>query len=232
MKTLGMIGGVGPESTVDYYSSIIATYRRLQPDGSYPQFFINSVNLDRVRSLITDDRLPELTVYLSEEILKLHRAGAEFGLIAANTPHLVFDDVQRRSPIPLISIVEATAKAARARNLNRVGLFGTRFTMTARFFPETFARNGIELVVPARSSDQDYVHDKYMNELVNGIFHDETREGLLALVDKMAREQQIEAVVLGGTELPLILRDEARNGIPLLNTTKIHVEAAVAEMLS
>jgi aspartate racemase len=232
MKTLGLIGGVGPESTIDYYSSIIAAYRRAKPDGSYPQFFINSVDLDRVRTLVTTNRLAELTDYLTTEIVKLNRAGAEFGLIAANTPHLVFDDVQRSSPMPLISIVEATAAAARDRKLKRVGLFGTRFTMTARFFPETFARNGIELVVPAQSSDQDYVHDKYMNELVNGIFHDETRDGLLALVDKMAREQQVQAVVLGGTELPLILKSETQNGIPLLNTTKIHVEAAVAEMLS
>src|SRR3954454_9837574 len=146
MKTLGMIGGVGPESTVDYYSSIIATYRRLQPDGSYPQFFINSVNLDRVRSLITDDRLPELTVYLSEEILKLHRAGAEFGLIAANTPHLVFDDVQRRSPIPLISIVEATAAVAKRMNLKRAGLFATTFTIKAGFYPKIFAKYGIDVV--------------------------------------------------------------------------------------
>src|SRR3954471_11807053 len=128
MKTLGMIGGVGPESTIDYYSSIIAAYRRLKPDGSYPQFFINSVNLDRVRMLITINRLAELIDYLTAEIVKLHRAGAGFGLIAANTPHLVFDDVQRASPIPLISIVEATAAAARDRNLKRVGLFGTRFT--------------------------------------------------------------------------------------------------------
>ncbi|MFL6515401.1 MAG: aspartate/glutamate racemase family protein [Chthoniobacterales bacterium] len=231
MKTLGMIGGVGPESTIDYYSSIIATYRRLKPDGSYPQFFINSIDLDKGRSLISSGNLPGIAQYLVQEIHNLARAGAEVGLIAANTPHLVFDEVQRQSPIPLISIVEATAAVAKRMNLKRAGLFATTFTIKAGFYPKIFAKYGIDVVSPA-ASDQDFIHDKYMNELVEGVFRDETRNGLLAIVDKMAAEHGIDAVILGGTEIPLILRDEAHNGIPLLNTTKIHVAAAVAEMLS
>jgi aspartate racemase len=231
MKTLGMIGGVGPESTIDYYGKIIERYRKLKGDGSYPQFLINSIDLDKGRSLITANKLAELTTYLAEEIRKLARARAEFGLIAANTPHLVFDELQSQSPIPLISIVEVTADAARRMNLKRVALFATTFTIMAGFYPKTFAKYQIEVVAPL-PEDQEFIHDKYMNELVNGIFRDETRNRLLAIVDKMARTQNVEAIVLGGTELPLILRDESHNGIPFLNTTRIHVEAAVAEMLS
>jgi aspartate racemase len=231
MKTLGMIGGVGPESTIDYYGSIVARYRKAKADGSYPQFLINSIDMDKGRSLISSGDLSGITQYLVEEIQKLARAGAQFGLIAANTPHLVFDQVQRQSPIPLISIVEATAQVAKRMNLKRVGLFATTFTVKAGFYPDAFAKHGIEVVSPA-AADQEFIHDKYMNELVEGVFRDETRNGLLAIVDKMAAEQGVEAVILGGTEMPLILRDEAHNGIPLLNTTRIHVEAAVAEMLS
>ena len=231
MKTLGMIGGVGPESTIDYYGSIIARYRKAKDDGSYPQFLINSINLRKGTDLITAGDLAGLTDYLVEEIKKLAVAGADFGLISANTPHLVFDEVQRRSPIPLISIVEATARVAQHMKLKRVGLFAPRFTIAAKFYPKAFSNYGIEVVEPL-PADQEFIHDKYMNELVNGMFLPATREALLGIVDKMVRDQQIEGIVLGGTELPLILREEGHNGIPFLNTTQIHVEAAVAEMLS
>ena len=231
MKTLGMIGGVGPESTVDYYVSIIERYRNLKPDGSYPQFLINSIDLNKGRGMIEEKNWPAVTAFLVEEIEKLARGGAEFGLISANTPHIVFDDVQRQSPIPLISIVEATAKVAQEMGVRRVGLFATRFTIVAEFYPKTFSKYGIEVISPD-PADVDFIHDKYMNELVNGIFRDETRAALLGIVEEMAREKHVEAIILGGTELPLILRGESHNGIPFLNTTKIHVAAAVAEMLA
>jgi aspartate racemase len=169
--------------------------------------------------------------YLLQGISKLARAGADFGLISANTPHIVFDDVASKSPIPLISIVEATCAAAKARTLKLLALFGTRYTMQGTFYGKVFSREGIELLVP-EPKDQDYIHDKYMNELVPGKFLSETRSGLLAIVDRMKAKSDIDGVILAGTELPLILRDPAHNRIPFLDTTKIHVEAAVDEMLS
>ena len=116
-------------------------------------------------------------------------------------------------------------------NLKRVGLFATTFTVKAGFYPRILSKHGINVAAP-ESADQEFLHDKYMNELVEGVFRDETRQALVAIMEKMIRDQQVEAIILGGTELPLILRDVTHNGIPLLNTTKIHVEAAVAEMLS
>jgi aspartate racemase len=231
MKTLGIIGGVGPESTIEYYQNIIALYRERQRDGSYPQFIINSVDLKKGLDFMAANDLAGMAGYLLEEIPKLARAGADFGLIAANTPHIVFDEVARRSPIPLISIVECACAAAKAQRLKRLGLFGTRFTMQGNFYPKVFSREGIELVVPD-AKDQEYIHDKYLNELVPGIFLPETRAGLLAVVDRLKTKIDIDGVILAGTELPLILRDEAHSGIPLLNTMKIHAEAAVNEMLS
>ncbi len=231
MKTLGMIGGLGPESTIDYYEQIVALYRERNPDGSYPSLFVNSVDLNKARSLITANDLAGVTKYLVDEIGKLAKAGADFGLIAANTPHIVFDDVQKESSIPLLSIVEAACAAARARGLKRLGIFGTRFTMQGDFYPKVFSEAAIELVMP-EPDDQTYIHDKYFNELVQGIFLPETRAGLLAVVDRLKAEIDIDGVILAGTELPLILREAAHNGIPFLDTTKIHVEAAVTEMLS
>jgi aspartate racemase len=168
--------------------------------------------------------------YLLQAIGKLARAGADFGMISANTPHIVFDEIASKSPIPLISIVEATCAAAKARKLKRLALFGTRYTMQATFYPKVFSREGIELLVPERD-DQNYIHDKYFRELVPGKFLPETRAGLLGIVDRMKAKSGIDGVILAGTELPLILRDPDHNGVPFLDTTKIHVEAAVDEML-
>jgi aspartate racemase len=231
MKTLGIIGGLGPESTIDYYGKIIALYRDRTGDGSYPQFIVNSVNLKKGLDFMETNNLPGMADYLVEEIGKLARAGASFGLISANTPHIVFDEVASKSPIPLVSIVEATCAAAKARKLKRLALFGTRYTMQATFYPKVFSREGIELLVP-NLEDQTYIHDKYLNELVPGQFLPATRAGLLAVVGRMKANSDIDGVILAGTELPLILRDVEHKGIPFLDTTAIHCEAAVIEMLS
>ena len=231
MKTLGIVGGLGPESTIDYYQKIIALYRERTRNGSYPEFIVASVNLRKGLDFMDTDDLAGMADYLLQGISKLARAGADFGLISANTPHIVFDDVASKAPIPLISIVGATCAAAKTRNLKRLALFGTAYTMQGTFYAKVFSREGIELLVP-EPNDQDYIHDKYMNELVPGKFLAETRSGLLAIVDRMKAKSDIEGVILAGTELPLILRDPAHNRIPFLNTTKIHVEAAVTEMLS
>ena len=176
MKTLGIIGGLGPESTIDYYGKIIALYRQRTGDGSYPQFIINSINLKKGLDFMDANNLPGMADYLVEEIGKLILAGATFGLISANTPHIVFDEVASRSSIPLISIVEATCAAAKARKLKRLALFGTRYTMQATFYPKVFSREGIELLLPG-PEDQTYIHDKYLNELVSGKFLPATRAG-------------------------------------------------------
>jgi aspartate racemase len=231
MKLLGIIGGIGPESTVDYYQTIVGLYRTRKPDGSYPAMVINSVDMQRLRNAFEASDLKAIVDYVLPELHRLHRAGAEFGLLAANTPHLVFDDLQRQSPIPLISIVAVTCDAAKTQGLKRVALFGTRFTMTASLYPDVFSKEGIAVVIP-EPADQDYIHEKYLGELVNGVFLPETRAGLLAIADRMARQSGIDGVILGGTELPLILREPSHNGVPFLNTTRIHCEAAVNRMFS
>ncbi len=231
MKILGIIGGVGPESTIEYYRTIIALYRARITDGSYPQFIINSIDLKKEIEFIIRNDITNLAFTIAVEIEKLACAGAEFGLIAANTPHLAFEEITAQSVIPLISIVEAACAAAKARKFRKLALFGTRFTMQGTFYPKVFSRDKIELIVP-EPEDQEYIHNKYMNELVPGKFLPETRAGLLAIVDRLKDKIDIDGVILAGTELPLILRNDSHNGIPFLDTMKIHAEAAVAEMLS
>lgn len=182
-------------------------------------------------SLVGANRLVELTDYLTNAAAQLAAAGADFGLIAANTPHIVFEEVQHRSALPLLSIVEATCDSAAGLGMKRLGLFGTKFTMQARFYPEVFSRRGIELITPV-PSEQDYIHDKYVNELLKGIFLPETRDGLLAIVGRLKEHAGIEGAILAGTELPLILRDGPNPGVRFLDTTRIHVERAIDTLLT
>jgi aspartate racemase len=231
MKTLGVIGGIGPESTIEYYRHLLAAYRALKPDGSYPAIVINSVNMKTLLDMIEADDRISMVDFLVAEIEKLASAGAQYGLLAANTPHIVFDEVHRRSPIPLVSIVEATKEAAQALGLKRLGLFGTRFTMQADFYPHVFSATEIALVVP-QTHEQAYIHDKYLNELVKGVILPETRQRLLAIVDRMKEQEHIDGLILGGTELPLILGDVTDRGIPFLDTTRIHVQAVAARIWS
>jgi aspartate racemase len=230
MKTLGIIGGIAPESTIEYYRLIIASYRERRPDGGYPPMLINSIDMKKMLGLVGANQLGGLTTYLLDEIERLADAGADIGLLAANTPHIVFTDVRRQSPIPLISIVETACDAARTMGLRTLALFGTRFTMQGRFYPEVFSRHGMTLVTP-EPGDQAFIHEHYMGELIAGVFRPETRAEFLAIADRMRAAAGIEAVILGGTEIPLLLREPGRD-YPFLDTTRIHVERAVTEMLS
>lgn len=231
MKRLGIIGGLGPESTLEYYKEIMRAYRDRVNDGSQPEFLLNSVNMKVLVDAVTIGDFPTMADYLTEQIDHLATGGADFAIISANTPHLVIDEVRRRSPIPLISIVEAAAEASKSKGLKRVGLFGTRFTMQASLFPEVFQRCGVQIVAPSEE-EQAYVHDIYMNELVNGIVRDATRDRLLQIAARMKRDHAIEGLLLGGTELSLIIKSLDGTGLVLLDTMKIQVAAAVDRMLS
>jgi aspartate racemase len=231
MKTVGIIGGIGPESTLEYYRLTMSLYADETRDESSPKIIINSIDMKRLLRLIEADELAEMTEYLGGEIQKLVRAGADCALMAANTPHIVFDEIRRRSSIPLLSIVEATCEEAKALGLKRLALFGTRFTMRGGFYQDVFSREAIALVLPD-DEEQAYIHDRYMNELVKGRFLPETRERLLAIVESLKAREDIQGLILGGTELPLILRDETYRGLRFLDTTRIHVKAIVAQLLS
>jgi len=230
MKTLGLIGGIGPESTIEYYRLLIEGYRE-KASGVYPPIIINSVDLSRLIRWITAGELEKVVDYCCAEIDKLQLAGADFAAICSNTPHIVFDQIRARTNLPLISIVEATCEEVQTLGLTTCGLLGTRFTMQASFYPTVFGKAGIKLVVPT-IDEQEFIHDKYMNELLNNQFLPDTRTQLLAITDRLKERENVQAIILGGTELPLLLRDAFHNGMPLLDTSRIHVEALLRELLS
>lgn len=230
MKTAGIIGGIGPESTIEYYRQIIALYRERTGDNSYPPILINSIDMTHMLELVGSQRFDELVAYLVAEIGRLARAGADFALLSSNTPHIVFDRIRAAAPVPMISIVEATCVRAQRLGLRKLGLFGTRFTMQGPTYKGVFAQNDIQLVVP-EPDDLEYIHSKYMGEWIYGIILDETKARLLQIVHGLKETHGIQGLILGGTEIPLILKDADDPDIPFLDTTRIHVEAVVDRLL-
>jgi aspartate racemase len=231
VKTIGIIGGIGPETTVAYYSQIIAAHRERTRDESYPSIVINSIDAKRLVGPVLGGRFDEVVEVLVSEIARLEEAGANFAAIAANTPHIVFDELRSRSSLPLLSIVEATADAALDRGIRKPALFGTRPTMEASFYQDAFARRGITVVVPD-SEQRTYIHEKYMGELFHNKINAETRDRLVSIISSLVERDGIDGVILGGTELSLILAEPSYEGVPMLDTTKIHVQRIVDESLA
>lgn len=230
MALIGLIGGIGPESTIDYYRLFIELYRKRKPDGSYPSLLISSIDMTKMIKLVGENDLPGLTTYLAIEVRRLADAGATLTLMASNTPHIVFDELQKLSPIPLISIVDTACQAAINKGMKRLGLFGTKFTMQGGFYQKAFERAGILLMLPDTAT-QEYIHSTYMKELVNGIYRDEVRDRFIAIARELKGQQGIDGLVLGGTELPLLMRDAEGLDIPVIDTGRVHVEQAITELL-
>ena len=203
---------------------------RIRRPDALPHIVINSLDVDKVIALLNRGRLEELADYIAQGVGALVRAGAELGCVAANTPHLVFDEVQRRSQIPFVNIVRATANHAKTLGLRKVGLLGTRFTMGASFYPDEFQRAGVGLITPTEPERQ-LIHQKYIAELLKNQFLPETRSQILLIAQRMKYGESVEAVVLAGTELPLLLRDSGAD-VEFLDTTRIHVEAIVDSLLA
>jgi len=227
VTTLGLVGGLGPESTIDYYRRILESWAKLEP-GTAPSIVIDSLDVQRALRLVGSDRVA-LIDYLFGSIERLVGAGVDFIAMTANTPHIVFDELAARSPVPLVSIVESCAMEAQRRGLRRLLLLGTRFTMEAPFYPEVCARFGVTVVVPS-DTDRPWVHDRYIGELLKGDFRDDTRASFVDLVRRVRDDTGIDGVILGGTELVLLLTAPAVAGMPSLDTTTVHV-AAIVERL-
>ena len=224
MASVGIVGGLGPESTIDYYRRIIELWARDDPSTA-PAIVIDSLDVQRALRLVERDR-PALVEYLADSVRRLARAGVDFVAMTANTPHLVFDEIAARSPVPLVSIVEVCAGEARRRGLRRLALLGTRFTMDGPFYPAVCGRHGIT-VVPPGDADRTWLHARYVGELLRGEFRDETRWDVTALVGRLRETEGIDGVILGGTELPLLLRTPVVADVPALDTTALHVAAIV-----
>jgi aspartate racemase len=227
MTRLGLVGGLGPESTIDYYCRILDSWKEAEPASS-PSIVIDSLDVRRALDLVAQDR-EALTEYLLASVERLAGAGADFVAISANTPHLVFDALAARAQVPLLSIVDTCAEEASRRALQRVLLLGTRFTMEAPFYPDVFGRRGIEVVTPTEE-ERSWIHGIYVEELLRGEFHDSTRKQLVSIIERIRKAEKIDGVILGGTELPLLVRGKEVASLPILDTTALHVGAIVRRL--
>lgn len=230
MKQLGLIGGVGPESSIAYYRLIIKRFQERLNTKDYPEIIINSINMTEMLDYVFSNRLERLIDFLVARISILEKSGVDFAAIASNTPHIVFDELTKRVNIPMISIVEETCKFIAQKNMKRVGLFGTKSTMTFGFYQKIAARYGIEVFIP-EAGNQDYIHEKYMTELVLNKIIPETKLQLLRIVTELQETKSIEGLILGGTELPLILSQSDFRDLEIFDTTRIHVESLVTSMI-
>jgi aspartate racemase len=222
---IGILGGLGPEATIEYYRLFTELYRKREPSGAYARLLIRSMDLQEFFRMAEQKEWTKVVQWLVEGVRALERAGAEIALIASNTPHIVFDEIEARVSIPMISIVRETIRVAGERGLARLGLFGTKFTMEATFYRDEAAARRIDVFVP-ENRDQVYIHSKLVEEIAVGTILDETRAGLVEIVRRMKEMHGIDGLILGCTELPLILTGDAA-GVVFLNTTKIHVESTV-----
>jgi aspartate racemase len=230
MKTIGILGGLGPESTVEYYRGIIKALHSKTPESDYPKVIIYSANMTELWKIVEAKQFDTLTLWLADKITALYDAGAAFAVIASNTPHIVFEEVRSKSPMLMLSIVEETCKKAKSMGLKKCGLFGTGFTMRSSFYQDYFNQEGISIVVPDEH-DRNLLDEKIFSELEFGVIKDKTREQFLQIVRNMIETESIDSLILACTELPLILND-SEYGIPFLSTTAIHIESIIEFCLS
>jgi aspartate racemase len=227
-KKIGIIGGLSPESTVSYYLHITRSYMERFGDHGYPEIIIYSVNLEKYHQWRRDNRWDLVAQDLAASARRLQRAGADFGLIATNTMHKVFDDVQKAVDLPLINLIDATAAKAREMGLKKLGLLGTRYTMSDGFYQERIARNGLTVRVPP-PEDQRIVHQVIVDQLINGQLMEASKLDYVRIIEGLI-EHGAEGIILGCTEIPLLV-NQADAAVPLLDTAVIHADAALAHAL-
>jgi aspartate racemase len=233
MKNIGILGGLGPEATADYYNLTIKKFKDIDPTASlnYPEIVIYSVNMSKFINLLECKNFKEAANYLATCINKLEAAGADVAAISANTPHMLFSEIQGQVRIPLISIVESVCEEAVRLNLKKLLLLGTKFTMNNSFYAEVFRDKEIEIIVPD-AADIDFINQKLFTELEVGIFKASTREDLLEVVRKVQNTHNIDGVILGCTEFPLLFLEERYLNLPFLNSSSIHVNKIVETCLN
>ena len=221
-KRIGILGGISAASTAEYYDRIVQKYFDRNGDYYYPEIVIFSLNFQRFTDFEDTGDRPGYITEIMSGIHALERAGVDFIIMAANSPHAVFPDVSARAEVPVLSIVRVTCEAARTRDLYRLLLLGIKFTMQSAFYQETGREYGLEIITPTEP-EQDEINAIIFEELARDII---TRPSRQRLLDIIAR-YPVDGVILGCTELPLILNQDVAVGIPLLDTLDLHAQAAL-----
>ncbi|MET1160344.1 MAG: aspartate/glutamate racemase family protein [Thermoprotei archaeon] len=228
-KCIGIVGGLSPESTILYYKTIVEEYRRRYGNEHYPIIIIYSIDFEEFTRAVDEGRDEDAVEILLEAINGLVRAGADFAVISANTPHKYYDVLVSRASMPILSIIDALAEAVKKDGLKRIGLLGTKYTLTQGFYVEGLRKHGIEAIIP-EPSDIELVNRIIYSELVKGVIREESRRAIYSFIDKLVA-RGAEGVALACTELPLIVRREDLS-IRVYDTARIHAIKALEYALS
>jgi aspartate racemase len=224
MKRIGIIGGMSPESTAAYYEYITRTYTERYGNYGYPEVLIYSVSFQDYVDWPNQNRWDLVAAGLGGAARKLELAGADFLVIATNTMHKVIDEIRAQVNVPVLSLLDVVAEEIKQQGLQTVGLLGTRFTMSQSFYREALAEKGLTVIVP-ELDDQFLVNKVIYEELTAGKILESSRESYVDIIDRLAA-QGAEGIILGCTEIPLLLQQEMVD-IPLFDTSIIHADAAL-----
>lgn len=229
MKKVGIVGGLGPASTIDYYRDIIQIYRDAKGPDYYPEIVIDSVNMtELVQGVINKDDQAVVDL-MRNSIHNLEKAGADFAAIASNTPHIVWDKLIGHVHIPVISIIEATCEYIKRQNFKKVLIFAAEFTMRNGLFSNALTRNNIDWVLPNDEDISTLGQIIYPN-LENGIVIEKDKIKMQQIAEKYIVRENADALLLGCTEIPLMIK-AGDVSVPVINTTQIHIDAICKELL-
>ena len=226
MKTIGIIGGITWLSTIDYYRLINQQVNERLGGVTSSKIIVWSAEFGEIKRLTVDDNWDGLAAIVSGAAQKLEQAGADCILIGANTMHKIADTVQATVHIPLIHIAEVTADAVAKKQLKKVALLGTKYTMQLDFYTQKLANRGIETIIPADAADIEFINDAIYEEMGKGLFLPQTKAGFIRIIHALVA-QGAEGIILGCTEIPILIKQED-SPVPVFDTTAIHVNAAVA----
>ena len=225
-KRIGILGGMSHESTLTYYDFFHKKYYEKYHNCDYPEIAVYSLNFQKIIDFEHNGDKQGYIKYLMQGIQGLTNAGADFVIMAANSPHALFPELVEQSKVPMISIAEETIKKAKKDRMKRLLLTGIKYTMQAPFYKEVGKKYGIEIVTPS-GKEQDRINSIIFDELCLGVFKENSKKRILSIIESYP----LDGVILGCTELPLLI-EQKDTSIPLLNTSEIHVEAALEYALS
>lgn len=222
MKKIGLVGGLGPASTVEYYLGIIEKTRIEQGADVYPEIVIDSVNMSQHDKALMEKNYDKLCDYLLESLSNLKAAGAEIAAITANTEHIVWNMICDRLPLPVISIIDATVREIKQKGFKKVLVFGTMFTLKSGLYEHALTQEGITAIIPS-DSDVSIIGSLIYPNMENGIVIPEDRQKLIDMAEKYISEEKADSMILGCTELPLAIKPYDVS-VPVINTTEIHMK--------
>ena len=225
MKKIGLVGGTGPESTLMYYKILNSEIDRITEGRAMPDIAIESVNFTRAWNNVTEGRYDLLADYLEEKLESLDKGGAEVISLTAVTMHVVYDELAARFNKPIVSIPKVVADEISAKGIKRIGLLGTIFTMEKDFMKKDLIESGIEVFVP-NEAERQLVAKRIFEELEKGIVKESTLKELTDIITRMKNEDGIEGVILGCTELPLILNSD-NCPVACFDAVEIHIRKLI-----